>query len=90
MGIALVGDSVTYGNGSEARIIDGAGYRMTWDNKPVALVGSRLDNGDRIVDTPHNDYGITVRDGEAVPGLFDPTWTLPKGQGRERTEGSHD
>ncbi len=88
-GIALVGDAVTYDDGTQARIIDGAGFRMMWCDKPGALVGSRLDNGDKIIATPHNNHGITVVDRETVPGLFDPTWTPGKGQGGEQTEGSH-
>ncbi len=89
-GIAVVGDAVTYDDGSQARIIDGAGFRITWCDKPVALVGSSLDNGDKITATPHNDYGITVEDGEIVPGLFDPTWTPSKRQDLKQAGGNHD
>jgi uncharacterized Zn-binding protein involved in type VI secretion len=75
--LARVGDIVTYDDGSEATIIDGAGFAATWDDKPFALVGSRLSNGDTITETLLDGWGITVREGDAIPGLFDPAYTLP-------------
>jgi uncharacterized Zn-binding protein involved in type VI secretion len=77
MALARVGDIVTYDDGSEATIIDGAGFAAAWGDKPFALVGSRLSNGDTITETLQDGFGISVRDGELVPGLFDPTYTLP-------------
>lgn len=75
--LARVGDIVTYADGSEATIIDGAGFAAAWDDKPFALVGSRLSNGDTITETLQDGWGITVREGETIPGLFDPAYTLP-------------
>jgi uncharacterized Zn-binding protein involved in type VI secretion len=77
-GVAVVGDIVTYEDGTEATIIDGAGFAAMWGNKPVALVGSRLSNGDRIISTPQDSFGITVRDGEDIPGLFDLSHAPPE------------
>jgi uncharacterized Zn-binding protein involved in type VI secretion len=77
MALARVGDWVTYDDGSEATIIDGAGYAAAWGDKPFALVGSRLSNGDTIAETLQDGCGIRVRDGEPVPGLFDPGYKLP-------------
>jgi uncharacterized Zn-binding protein involved in type VI secretion len=77
MALARVGDIVTYADGSEASIIDGAGFAAAWEDKPLALVGSRLSNGDTITETLQDGFGISVRDGELVPGLFDPTYMLP-------------
>jgi uncharacterized Zn-binding protein involved in type VI secretion len=77
MALARVGDIVTYDDGTEATIIDGAGFAAAWEDKPFALVGSRLSNGDTITETLQDGFGITVRDGKPVPGLFDPTYTLP-------------
>jgi uncharacterized Zn-binding protein involved in type VI secretion len=74
--LARVGDIVTYDDGSEATIIDGAGFAATWDDKPFALVGSRLSNGDTITETLLVGWGITVREGETIPGLFDSAYTL--------------
>lgn len=74
--VACVGDVVTYDDGSEAAIIDGAGSNHS-GGKPFALVGSRLSNGDRITETLRNSWGVHVRDGQSVAGLFDPTYVPP-------------
>lgn len=76
--LAVVGDIVTYEDGTEATIIDGAGFAAMWSNKPFALVGSRLSNGDRIISSPQDSFGITVRTGEDIPGLFDPSYVPPQ------------
>ncbi|TDN61199.1 PAAR domain-containing protein [Paraburkholderia sp. BL10I2N1] len=75
--LARVGDTVTYDDGSKATILDGAGSAAMWEDKPLALVGSRLSNGDTITATLRDGWGITVRDGEPIPGLFDANWTPP-------------
>ena len=79
LGIARVGDVVTYPNGSEAVIVDGAGYASTLDNRAAALVGSHLSNGDWIIETPwgHLAKGLFIENGKDVPGLFDANWTPP-------------
>ncbi|KML60730.1 hypothetical protein VL15_07975 [Burkholderia cepacia] len=76
LGLAVVGDIVGYEDGTEATIVDGAGFAAMWGNRPVALVGSQLSNGDRIVIATQDAFGITVRDGEEIPGLFDPAYSL--------------
>ncbi|WP_322028453.1 PAAR domain-containing protein [Paraburkholderia sp. J76] len=80
LGIARVGDVVTYPGGSQAVIVDGAGYAATIDNRAAALVGSHLSNGDRIIETPwgHLAKGLFIEDGTEVPGLFDASWTPPQ------------
>ena len=45
-----VGDAVTYGDGSDAVILDGGGSVSIYAGNPVAL-----DNGDVIDDGPHRD-----------------------------------
>jgi uncharacterized Zn-binding protein involved in type VI secretion len=74
---ALVGDTVTYDDGTEATILDGSGFGATWANTPFALVGSRLSNGDRITTTPQSAFGITEKEGEPIPGLFEPGYVPP-------------
>lgn len=76
---ALVGDVVTYGDGSQAAIIDGSGKLAEYAGKCFALVGSRLSNGDRIVFTPWDDgkSGLFVSECEKPAGLFDPAYVLP-------------
>lgn len=86
--IALVGDTVSYDDGSDARIIYGAGFGMTWRDKPGARVRRHLDNGDIIISTRQHDYGIKVRKGESVPGLFDSAWRLHREVVEKRKEGS--
>jgi hypothetical protein len=78
-GIALarVGDVISYDDGSEAIIIDGAGFTATWEDKPLALVDSRRSNGDPITETLQDAWGIGIRDSEQTPGLFVPAYTLP-------------
>jgi uncharacterized Zn-binding protein involved in type VI secretion len=77
--IALVGDIVTYSDGSEAATIDGAGAAGIQNGRCVALVGSRLSNGDRIVSTPCDSgkSGLVVREGEKPEGLFNPSYVPP-------------
>ncbi|SAK64171.1 hypothetical protein AWB75_02908 [Caballeronia catudaia] len=74
---ALVGDTVMYDDGTEAIILDGSGFGATWANKPFALVGSRLSNGDRIATTPQSAFSISVKEGETIPGLFEPGYVPP-------------
>ena len=75
--LARVGDVVSYPDGSEAVIMDGAGYAAVINNRPVALVGSSLSNGDRIVETLQTAMSIVVRQGETIDGLFDPDYVPP-------------
>ncbi|MCP3722760.1 PAAR domain-containing protein [Paraburkholderia sp. CNPSo 3272] len=72
--LACVDDIVTYSDGSEAVIADGAGNASVICGKPAALVGSRLSNGDRIISTVWTGRGIFVEEGKAIEGLFDPEW----------------
>lgn len=50
--IALVGDEVVYPDGTNARIVTGSGSRFRKGEQSIALVGSRLSNGDVIISTP--------------------------------------
>lgn len=77
LAVARVGDVVTYEDGSEAVITDGAGEYALSNDKPIALVGSGLSNGDRIVDTLQNSWGINVPDATDTNGLFDPEYVPP-------------
>jgi hypothetical protein len=67
MAQAHVGDIVTYDDGSEANIIDRAGFAAAWEDKPFAPVASRLSNGDTITETLEDRLGITVRSDKPVP-----------------------
>ncbi|AUH53756.1 hypothetical protein CXB49_22925 [Chromobacterium sp. ATCC 53434] len=74
----MVGDIVRYSDGTEAKIISGAGVAgLVWD-RPMAIVGSELDNGDRIIGPIHNDSTITqFADEPPIEGLLDPAY-MPK------------
>jgi hypothetical protein len=62
---AQKGDYVVYADGSTAQIVTGAGQ----ENSHVALVGSRLCNGDEIINTLQGGFLIVGREG--VPMVED-------------------
>lgn len=68
--IALVGDKVTYPDGTTARIVSGSGSRISSNGKGYALVGSHLSNGDEIISTPQNYAVICRHAGETMPDDF--------------------
>ena len=66
---AQKGDHVVYADGSTARIVTGAGE----SNSDVALVGSRLSNGDEIINTPQDIVFFIARKGVSKAEDFLPT-----------------
>jgi hypothetical protein len=73
--MAWVGDIARYSDGTEARIISGVGAASVVDGRPLAIVGSELDNGDRISGPVHNDIVfIQYADEPPIEGLLDPTY----------------
>lgn len=70
--IACVGDRVRYPDGSESVIVSGAGHASTFANRPIALVGSHIANGDRIVARGQSMGEIVIMEGEEVAGLLEP------------------
>jgi uncharacterized Zn-binding protein involved in type VI secretion len=77
--IACVGDRVRYPDGSESVITSGAGHASTIGNRPIALIGSHVANGDRIVVRAQSMGEIVVLEGESVPGLLEPGYMPPQG-----------
>jgi uncharacterized Zn-binding protein involved in type VI secretion len=75
--LARVGDTVTYDDGSETTITDGAGAGAVNAGRPLALIGSGLNNGDRIVESLQNRAGLFILHDRVIPGLFDPTYLAP-------------
>ena len=69
MRVAQKGDYAVYADGSTAQIVTGAGQ----DNSHWALVGSRLSNGDEIIDTPQGLVLLVVREGVPMPDDFLPS-----------------
>ncbi|WP_199155624.1 PAAR domain-containing protein [Chromobacterium sp. ASV23] len=73
--MAWVGDTVRYPDGTEAKIISGVGAASVVDGRPLAIVGSALDNGDRIAGPVHNDIiFIQYADEPPIEGLLDPAY----------------
>lgn len=73
---ARVGDTVTYPDGSEAVIIYGAGFGTVSAGKPVALVGSSLSNGDKIIETLQ-PLGFGLDANKPIVGLFGSNYLPP-------------
>ena len=65
---ARVGDYAVYPDGTEAQILTGAGEA----NSQIALVGSRLSNGDEIINTPQGHLLLLQRQDVAWPDDFLP------------------
>lgn len=76
--VDLVGDVVRYPDGSGTRIVSGAGVAMIYRGRPAAVVGSELENGDRINGPAHNGLTFMQYANEApIKGLLDRTY-LPQ------------
>jgi len=77
--IACVGDRVRYPDGSESMIVSGAGNASTFGDRPIALVGSHVENGDRIALSLQNIGEIVLFEGDApITGLLQPGY-MPQG-----------
>lgn len=70
LAIARVGDEVIYADGTTSRIVSGAGTACIVDGLSVALVGSRLENGDEIIDSPNSSVAINIFKGDKAPKGF--------------------
>ena len=74
---AQKGDYVVYADGGTAQIVTGAGQ----GNSHLALVGSRLCNGDEIINTLQGGYLFFAREGASMAEDF-----LPSIEGVETNE----
>ncbi|WP_445115332.1 PAAR domain-containing protein [Acinetobacter sp. WZC-1] len=70
LSVARVGDDVIYADGTISKIVSGAGSACIVKGKPVALVGSHLENGDEIVDSPNKFFAINIFKGDKAPEGF--------------------
>ena len=68
--VALVGDDVVYPDGRTTKIITGAGKISEVNGRGVALVNSRLDNGNEMISTLCDGPMIVGREGEVMPKDF--------------------
>lgn len=69
---AQKGDYAVYADGSKAQIVTGAGE----GNSHFALVGSRLSNGDEIINTPQGGCVFIAREGVLLAEDFLPAIEL--------------
>ena len=74
---AQKGDYVVYADGAKAQIVTGAGQ----ENSHLALVGSRLCNGDEIINTLQDGFSFVMREGVSMAEDF-----LPSIEGVETNE----
>jgi len=65
---AITGDPVEYPDGTIAHIVTGAGK----GNSDLALVGSRLDNGDEVINTPQDICLLVMRKSDSWDSDFLP------------------
>jgi uncharacterized Zn-binding protein involved in type VI secretion len=69
MSVALKGDEVVYPDETTARIVTSTGKSKIYNGCGIALIGSKLDNGDEIISTPQ--YGAMCVDREGLPSAND-------------------
>lgn len=60
--LACVGDLVSYPDGLTSKIVSGAGSAAMVKGRPVAIVGSAIENGDKIVSSPQRAEILRFRD----------------------------
>lgn len=60
LSLARIGDEVIYADGTTTKIKTGAGNACIVDGLSVALVGSQLENGDEIIDSPNISIAIRI------------------------------
>lgn len=68
--IAAVGDEAIYQDGSRSKIISGAGEEGKIEGFEVALVGSRLENGDEIIESLQSSFVFRLYADRAIPEDF--------------------
>ena len=72
--LALIGDEAIYLDGSTAKIISGAGDLLAVDGRAAALIGSLLENGDEIIDSPITSHVLRLYHDAIIPeGFMSPT-----------------
>ena len=76
--IARVGDIIRYPDGTESKIVSGAGYALVYGDKPAAIIGSATDNGDTIINSLQDAMQFCeFADGDPIPGLLQPGYVPP-------------
>ena len=68
--IAVVGDEAIYEDGTTSKIISGAGDVGSIDEHDLALVGSRLENGDEIIESLQTVFEYRLYADREIPQGF--------------------
>ena len=68
--IAVVGDEAIYEDGTTSKIISGAGEAGAIEGRDIALVGSRLENGDEIVESLQSVFEYRLYADREIPQGF--------------------
>lgn len=68
--IAVVGDEVIYEDGTTSKIISGAGEGGEIKGFQVAIVGSRLENGDEIIESLQSVFEFRLYHDREIPKGF--------------------
>jgi hypothetical protein len=71
-----VGDAVTYPNGSKAFIVDGVVPGVALYGQSYAMIGSRLDNGDHIINSRQSRFCLLELHGEPTSGVSAPIYIV--------------
>jgi uncharacterized Zn-binding protein involved in type VI secretion len=75
--IACVGDVVRYPDGSESKIVSGAGFAAACKRQPTAIVGSATDNGDTIISSLQSHAKIRGCADGSIPGFLQTGYVCP-------------
>ena len=65
--IAVVGDEAIYEDGTTSKIISGAGEAGSIEGHDIALVGSRLENGDEIIESLQSVFEYRLYADREIP-----------------------
>jgi len=68
--IAVVGDEAIYEDGTTSKIISGTGDAGQIGGYGIALVGSRLENGDEIIETLQSAFEYRLYADQKIPQCF--------------------
>lgn len=68
--IAVVGDEAIYEDGTTSKIISGAGEAGSIEGHDIALVGSRLENGDEIIESLQSVFEYRLYADREIPQRF--------------------
>ncbi|WP_151715668.1 PAAR domain-containing protein [Acinetobacter sp. TUM15071] len=68
--LAVVGDEAIYEDGTTSKIISGAGEVGSIEGYDIALVGSRLENGDEIIESLQSVFEYRLYADREIPQGF--------------------